>query len=258
MRMVDFRRIPTARKPRDPAPVSRVFVRLDVYHLSVPEGTISRNDEFWKRINETSVNIATHDLLYKNGVRVGEAPVSEWSTIADAMRANPTSVKPFSILATDSRAVELEMNSQPVSQTIFYFDRHNNLSGRSFDRCENLMTLSVQPVPRKPDTVRIAVCPLVRTARKRLEYTTRNDEQEIQYVRPERFYDVNLKSDVPVGSFLIVAPSPESMWETSIGRIFFMKDGAAERLEQVLVMVPRLVTQEAPSGASAAGNSPSR
>src|SRR5687767_5663780 len=46
---------------------------LDVYQLTVPLGAVSRSQEFWKRVNETSVDVATCDLLQKNGFRVGVA-----------------------------------------------------------------------------------------------------------------------------------------------------------------------------------------
>src|SRR4051812_45992675 len=49
--------------------------KLDVYVLSLPLGTVSRNEEFWKRVNEQALDVATYDLLFKNGVRVGEAPL---------------------------------------------------------------------------------------------------------------------------------------------------------------------------------------
>src|SRR4051794_18241695 len=28
------------------------FIRIDVWHLSLPYGTVSRNDDFWKRVDE--------------------------------------------------------------------------------------------------------------------------------------------------------------------------------------------------------------
>jgi len=52
---------------------------MDVYEVTVPFGAVSRSQEFWKRVNETSVDVATYDLLQKNGFRVGVAPAAEWS-----------------------------------------------------------------------------------------------------------------------------------------------------------------------------------
>jgi hypothetical protein len=77
----------------------------------------------------------------------------------------------------------------------------------------------------------------VRSLRKRFEVTN-NKEREIRYVYPEHLYDLNLQVDVPLGQFLIIAPSPEVKWKTSLGATFLVDDGAAERVEQVLLLVP--------------------
>src|SRR6266542_3692986 len=69
-----------ARQPREPfSNPNRVMslgsmaraVQVDVYQLTVPYSTISRNEKFWKRIDETCVDVATSDVLFKNGIRVG-------------------------------------------------------------------------------------------------------------------------------------------------------------------------------------------
>jgi len=57
---------------------------------------------------------------------------------------------------------------------------------------------------------------------------------------------LNLRVDVPVESFFVVAPSGEATWPTSVGNNFFVSDGAADRLETVLLMVPRIVKIQPP------------
>src|SRR3954454_24441836 len=42
---------------------------LDVYEVTVPFGAVSQSQEFWNPPNETSVDVATYDLLQKNGFR---------------------------------------------------------------------------------------------------------------------------------------------------------------------------------------------
>jgi len=94
------------------------------------------------------------------------------------------------------------------------------------------------------NTMRVALCPVVRSVRKRLELSPLNNEQEVTFTYPERLYDMNLRADVPVDSFLVIAPSDEARWRTSIGNNFFVSDGTAERMENVLLIVPRGVRIE--------------
>ena len=96
----------------------------------------------------------------------------------------------------------------------------------------------MQHVARKPNEARVTICPTVRSLHRRFE-VVKNKEREIRYVQPERLYDLNLQVDVPIGHVLVVAPSPEVRWKTSLGATFLVHNDAAEQLEQVLLLVPR-------------------
>jgi hypothetical protein len=86
--------------------------------------------------------------------------------------------------------------------------------------------------------MRVTLCPVVRATQKRLEWSPLNNELEITYTAPQRLYDLNLRTDVPLNSFLIVAPSSEATWPTSIGNNFLVTPGDADRMETVLLVVP--------------------
>ena len=216
-------------------------MRLDVYVLSVPYGTVSRNEEFWKRVNEQAVDVGTYDLLIKNGVRVGEAPIAEYERFAQLIKDQPASHRVASLVAPEGKEVDLEIRKEVPTQLIWHYNGMNELIGWSYDRCENYVALSYQPAPRKNGTLRIVLCPVVKEHRKRLEWLAGNKEQEVAFTQPRRYYDVNLRADVAVDSFLIVAPSAESTWPGSIGNRFFVQDGAAEQMENVLLFVPKQV-----------------
>jgi hypothetical protein len=221
-------------------------IRVDVYHLQVPYGTVSRNDEFWTRIDEQCVDPGTHDLLFRNGVRVGQAPVGEWEHFKQMMTEHPATFQASSILGPEAKNVDLNVRKQVETQDIFYYDGQSDLQGRTYDRCENYLTVSFLPAPRKPGSVRVSLCPVVKTMRKRYESTEKGSEREFTYTNPERIYDCNLRTDVPPGHFMIVAPSEEAMRPTSIGNCFLLHDGPTERLESVLLFVPNQATLPAP------------
>jgi hypothetical protein len=238
-------REPFASSPRIASGDIPTAVQVTIYQLSVPYGTVSRNEKFWKRIDETVVDVTTNETLFKNGIRVGEAPTSEWDYFKNIMEENPAVTRVNSLVSMDGKTVELPLRKEVQRQDIFYFDNARELHGRSFDACENVITMVLQPAPRKCDTVRLTMCPVVRSMRKRLEYSTLNKEQgEIQYAALEHLYDLNLRVDVPIDTFFVVAPSGEATWPTSVGNSFFVQDGAAERMETVLLLVPQIVKME--------------
>src|SRR5690348_9537112 len=53
--------------PRDAQSAVPLKVYMDVYQLSVPLGSVSRNEDFWKRLDENVIDVGTRDLLLKNG-----------------------------------------------------------------------------------------------------------------------------------------------------------------------------------------------
>ena len=218
------------------------IVQLEIYKLEIPLGAISRSEEFWKHVDEDSVDVGTYDLLRKNGWRLGVAPNREWGYFKDIIDSYPASAAPHTLVTGTAGAngtMELSMKEKIPYQNIFYFNDRNALFGRTFERCENILNIAMQQAPRKIGEARVTVCPTVRALRRRFEVTTKNDEKVIEYLYPERLYDLNLQVDIPMNHFLVIAPSPEAKWRTSLGASFLIDDQAAERIEYVLVLVPR-------------------
>src|SRR5688572_5960420 len=229
------------------APAGPMRIRVDVYHLQVPFGTVSRRDDFWKNVDEQCVDPATHDLLYRNGLRVGHAPVAEWEQFKQLISEDSAKFQASSILGPEARNVDLNVRKQVETQDIWYINGTGGLQGCTYDRCENYWTVSFVPAPRKPGSVRVGLCPVVKTMRQRLEVTEKGNEREITYTSPERIYDVNLRTDIPPGHFMIVAPSEEAAWPTSIGSSFLLHDGPTERVESVLLFAPNQASLPIPA-----------
>ena len=232
----------------DPAANPRRVYAINVYRLRVPLGTVSGNADFWKRIDETTVDPATYDLLYKNGIRVGAAPLAELGRLQAQIDAN--TAQQATVTAGRAEQVEMEMRMDLPRQTLFTFVPGTRANGgvggvrevgRSYDACDNVMYLSFRPVPRDSDAVELTMAPAVNSRRKRLEYTVRGNEAEIEYVEPQTLYDLNLRVDLPLDHFLVVAPSAEVSQPTSVGSAFLTEDEPTERVEKVLVVVPQAV-----------------
>jgi hypothetical protein len=232
--------------PRDAAPAQTVVFQMDVYRLAVPFGTFSTNEEFWKRMDEDCVDPATRDILDKNGIRVGEAPQIELKFFQKFMEDKPQ-MQRLSTLAPEAKKLELEMTKELPTQEIARFDAHNLLSMRTYDRSSNVINMSFEPTPRKPGFVRLTLCPVVHSHRKRFEFTPLNNENEIQYVEPELLYDLNLRVDIPKDRFFIVMPSASAEQSCSVGAAFLTKQGHTDRQEEILLIIPTPVVLSDPT-----------
>ena len=232
--------------PMDAPQAQQYVFQVDVYQLTVPRGTFSANEAFWKRMDEQCVDAATYDVLFKNGIRVGQADVAELDFFKRFMDDKLTMHK-MSIAGAEAKNIELEMKKDLPQQTIFYFDARNDRVGRDYDRSTNVINLSFQPTPRKPGCLRLSLCPMVRTHRRHFEFSHLHEEREIQYIAPEMLYDLNLRTDIPAGRFFIVMPSAEAQVGVSVGSAFLTRDGFTDPMEQILLVIPNPVTLGSPT-----------
>ena len=238
-----------------PAPVEVLIkqdARLPVVHLDVlpdehPAGAVSRSAEFWKRVDEQRVDPPTYDLLLKNGVRVGIAPDRDWDYFREVLERNNARTVKGSVMAGGSGSLELSMKANVPTEDIFYLNGHNELHGRTYEKCDNLLGVSFWPEPRQAGALHVSLSPTIRSTRRRPEIRQNGEGREIVWVQPEYLYDLNLRTTIPPESFLVVAPSPLGDWPTSVGNAFLTSDGGAEQREQVLVFVPRTVRRGDPA-----------
>src|SRR5207244_1062303 len=78
-------------------------MRVDLYQLQLPQGTISRNEKFWKRVDEQSLDPGTYELLYKTGVRVGQATLAAWDYLRQVMQQYPAVTMATPLVPSDVR-----------------------------------------------------------------------------------------------------------------------------------------------------------
>lgn len=247
--------------PQDAPHKEEIHFYLDVYDIQTPLGSISQRDDFWKQADENALDVSTYDTLFRNGVRVGVASAVQWDELKSIITQANSRVERKSMVGQKGNNSELLMRENIPYQTIFQFSPENGLVGRTYENCQNLLTVAFEPTPRRFGSARVNVCPLVRGLRKRLGYVDNGDSQDIEYVSPERLYDVNLRVDIPFGHFLIMAPSTEARLQTTIGNRFLVSDGTTSPTERVLIIVPhpyRLEQVPTPSRPAANPASPAK
>lgn len=227
-----------ASSPETPSDAD-LIMELDVYQLSVPFGAVSNNDPFWRHVDEDHVRLATHDVLLRNGIRYGIGRDSDWSYFKDLIEKYGASSRPASAPPVRKGMMNLPLRGNVDEQNIFYFNPDGVLYGRTYHKCDDLLSIAYEPCPRKPGDARLDVCALIRGVRKDYKVSIYNSVRDIQYVCPEYLYDLRLSQDVPMDHFMVIAPSPESAWQDTLGHALFVRPGPAEPSETVVLLVPR-------------------
>jgi hypothetical protein len=225
-----------------------VVIALDVYHLTVPAGAISRNDEFWKRVDEDRIDIGVHDLLLKNGIRVGVGRDADWPYFKGLLGAYPSSRSARGRTDAGKEGyVEIAMKTKVPEQVIFGLDDQGHDWGRRFELCDDLLGISFIASTHTPGEAIVKVCPIVRGLRRYFRTTIYNEESQFELTQPEHLYDMRIEARLPLNDFLIVAPSTDARKSTSMGHTFLTTEGHAGPVEHCLVIVPRAYRTDEPT-----------
>jgi hypothetical protein len=238
MQMSITAQAPPSDDPQDPRPQLTAMVHLDIFLLEMPAGSVSENAEFWKRVDEQAVGVASADRLNRNGIRCGVAPRSESPYFSHFFDLQPHTAKRSTVAAVRESTIELELERDFDRQDLFFFNAQDRLEGRSYDQCRDKWALTFGPAPRQAGAVRFSLCPVVYDQKSQLRFTPLNQEYETPLADADRIYDVGLTADVPDDSFLVVAPSSDAARATSIGSHFLIQQDKTQKLEQVIVIVP--------------------
>lgn len=223
---------------RDATPAQPTLFQIGVYQLELPQGKISSNEAFWKPFDETFLGLWQHSLLHKNGLRVGRASRVELNYLREELEGAEET--PQNLIGTESKDFTMDVRKGVPAQTIFYFDKDGALVGKNFEPCDNAFAINFRRARRSEDRVRIAIAPVVRNQRSRLEATVSGDSFKVREVTDQTIYGLGIEAVLGVDECLVIAPDPSAIDnETSVGRIFMMEDRPAQRVEKVLVIWPR-------------------
>jgi hypothetical protein len=237
-------------------PGQTVVFYLDIYQVEVPIGAVSQSTEFWQRVDEEKVDDpGARDLLLKNGIRVGIAETADWDYFRSLIEQHPHAARSGSAVATGTGTIELLMKKNVRTQDIFLYRGYQQLQGRTYDRCDDLLGVSFWPDPRQEDVMRISISPTIRSVRTILEYNRSNEELPTFIDRrPEFLYQLNLAERIRGDQFLVMGLSSEGHWPTSLGHQFLTLDGDVEKKEQLVLFVPRTRARATPATAKSVPN----
>ncbi len=224
---------------RDPQPQLNAMVHLDVYTVELPEGSVTANEDFWKRVDEQAVGVGLEDRLFRSGIRTGLVPKILSPYFSQFFDKNSIRTRMTTVNGLHAETIELDVGEKLRTQDLFYFDSKGQDIGRTYDDCVDYFALGFGPTPRNPGGVRLTLCPVVKSERQRLQYTSLNQEYESSPKDEiDQLFEIGINVDLPDDSFFIVAPSIDARRPSSLGGRFLIKSDKSERVEQVIVIVP--------------------
>jgi hypothetical protein len=213
-----------------------------MYHLQMPFGANSRDEAFWKLLDEDVVDVETNLNLNRNGLRVGRGRIADWPDFLKLLNAESA----IKLKQTDFTAApvfedaRVEMSDVLPEELLFIYDDHG-LTMRSFDNCQNLLSMTFQWAPRKPRTIRLTVCPVIMAWRTRRDYSLSDDPPAVKYLERLNYYDLHFIADIAPGEFLALGTTTATEDPNRIGSRFLTRDGPNQRYEELLILVGQSV-----------------
>jgi len=230
--------------PRGPPAIALPRVSLIIQQVSVPAGSVSEGEPFWKRIDENVVHPAVQDLLDRNGLRVGCVSVDELPRLERFLAQSVAASRPLTIATSTAAEVPLTLKRAVREQTIYY-DLRREFVVRSYQDCDIMLLLEFRPSPRRPGEVYISICPVVRSLRTHVLPVSDIETMQVPLITPEKRFELGLSLDIPRDSVLVIAPSPAARSSMSLGSALFVEDGKTTRQETVLIITPHLAAPRA-------------
>jgi hypothetical protein len=220
------------------APLPPIVVIM--YQLELPYASISRNEDFWKLIEEDVTDVPTQNRLALNGLRFGRAHATDWPKFRALLDLKTASLLSNTVFRGPPGIYDrpFDMTATLPDELLEIFDEHG-LTLRSYTDCINRFSFAFQWVPRKPGNLRVDLCPVVHAWRLRTDYTVADVGRVGHFLQRDNFYPLHASANVPPGDFLVVGTSTATDDPNRIGSRFLTRQGPTQRYEQVLILLTK-------------------
>ena len=219
-------------------PKGQFNAQLEVIDITAAVASISRDEAFWKVINQQAMDPQWLKFLQSTQLRVGLMDLSAWGKLKGVIDHYAVTSQQTTIQGNARSTIVCKSAAE---KSIFFFDRKGRLQGRSYDQSDYLWGITYAIKPGQPKIVTMEMCPVVRAERKQMQFSRSGTDYELKYVQPEALYELGLKLDVPVGKMLVLAPTPDaSRFGSSIGASFLINDEQSRMSERILAIYPRV------------------
>ncbi len=218
-------------------------VQFDVLQVQAPLGEFSRSQKIWDHLDEQAVGIETQMHLQRNGLRVGLGTQESWPpvhAILETVSRRIVRVLPPS--PPNSLSVSLQLNSEPLDQTVFFYRGNGTLVGGSFAGATDVFRITWEFNSDNIEQVVVYITPEVRQEQSgSAPMPTPLGVAMVPEYEGKVFKELTSRLVVGPGGYIVLGPAADVARAGLLGREFLVKLIDAEPYEMVLVIVPRVL-----------------
>lgn len=216
---------------------ANVRILLDIVIVDTPSGYLSTDQTFWSLTSPPQFDAGTMQSLVSNDIRAAIIHAEDWPKAHDALQTAPGVMSQTISLAGQQRGM---LDTRDLAgMTIFYYDHSGQLIGRTFDDSQTYWSLFYAALPENRSVVELRATPVVRSRRTQLKINRVGEDYEIEHVIPETLLDLGFKTQIPLGTALVLAPTAKTT-ASSLGRVFLTTDNNGILSDRLIVIYPRI------------------
>lgn len=231
-------------------------VQFEVLQVQAPLGEFSRSQKIWDHLDEQAVGTEMQMTLQRNGLRAGLGSQESWPPVRAILdTVQHRIVRTLPPAPPNSVSVSLQLNNEPVDQTIFFFRANRTLSGDTFPGASDVLRITWEFNNDNVEQVVVYVTPEVRQNQSGVSFkATPFGVAPVPIYEGRIFKELGLRLVVSPGGYIVLGPGEDVSHVGLLGREFLVTQIDGEAYETVLVIVPRVLdlNQQAPVEASKA------
>ena len=225
------------------AGAARKAVQFEVLQVQAPLGEFSRSQKVWDHLDEQAVGIDTQMTLQRNGLRIGLGSQESWPPVHAILETVPRRiVRAMPPSLPDSVSVALQLNNDPLDQTIFFYRSNGTLSGGSFLGATDVFRITWEFNNDNVEQVVVYFTPEVRQDQSGVTFkATPQGVAPVPVYEGRVFKELACRLVVSPGGYIVLGPGADVSHVGLLGREFLVSPIDGDPYETILVIVPRVL-----------------
>ena len=223
--------------------VATKALRFRVIQVQAPLGEFSRSQKVWDHLDEQAVGIETQMLLQRNGLRVGLGEPDSWPpvrAIFDAVAKRTVRELPPSM--PNSLSVPLQLNNEPVDQTVFFYRSNGTMAGSFYSQATDVFRITWDFNSANIEQVVVFITPEVRQDQSGVVFkATPMGAAPVPVYEGRVFAELTCRLVVSPGGYIVLGPAADVNRTGLLGREFLVNQIDGEPYESILVIVPEVL-----------------
>lgn len=226
-------------------------VQFDVLRVQAPLGEFSRSQKIWGHLDEQAVGVETQMVLQRNGLRIGLGSQESWPPVHAILQAvSRRIVHTLPPSPPNSLSVSLQLNDEPLEETVFFYRPNGTLSGGSFPGATNVFRINWEFNSDNIEQVVVYITPEIRQERSRVApKPTPLGVALVPVFEGKVFQELASRLVVSSGGYIVLGPGEDVARAGLLGREFLVTMIDGEPYETILVIVPRVLDLSSPAPA---------